>query len=262
MSTLDLYKYVKGEVYAAEKIPQPIPGTGIVNIVAPDGVTPIGYKSIKLYDDAVGTTELVLDTDFTIQEKDIEYSAKEGYDVYRSVQIINPAYQSAVFYADVDIVGAYTQYFPFPIGATYVQYATVEDSDPDVAMPEAESPEELYGGTWALLYDDEGIDFHTEGYDTTGDGASENRTNGLQLDNLQRITGTVGKTISASTADSSGAFTWTQLASNIYTGGGGGYNGNYTFDSANSPNARVSQTTAGRTTDRNRWMRLWLRTAL
>lgn len=108
MSTLDLYKYVKGEVFAASKIAQPIPGTGIVNIVAPDGVTPIGYKSIKLYDDAIGTTELVLDTDFTIQEKDIEYSAKEGYDVYRSVQIINAAYQSAVFYADYDCVGGYS----------------------------------------------------------------------------------------------------------------------------------------------------------
>ena len=110
MSTLDLYKYVKGEVFAASKIAQPIPGTGIVNIVAPDGVTPIGYKSIKLYDDAIGTTELVLDTDFTIQEKDIEYSAEEGYDVYRSVQIINAAYQSAVFYADYDCVGGYVQY--------------------------------------------------------------------------------------------------------------------------------------------------------
>lgn len=108
MSTLDLYKYVKGEVFAASKIAQPIPGTGIVNIVAPDGVTPIGYKSIKLYDDAIGTTELVLDTDFTIQEKDIEYSAEEGYDVYRSVQIINAAYQSAVFYADYDCVGGYS----------------------------------------------------------------------------------------------------------------------------------------------------------
>ena len=140
MSTLDLYKYVKGEVYAAEKIPQPIPGTGIVNIVAPDGVTPIGYKSIKLYDDAVGTTELVLGTDFTIQEKDIEYSAKEGYDVYRSVQIINPAYQSAVFYADYDCVGGYVRHPSKYVGEFFFSqfYEEISASFPNLLLTTAD----------------------------------------------------------------------------------------------------------------------------
>ena len=105
MSTTNMFKYVHGEVFEATKIAQPVPGTGIVNIVGSDGVTPIGFTSISLFDDSSGTTELVLDTDYTIQEKDIEHSDKEGVDIYRSVQIINAAYQSAVFYADFDAVG-------------------------------------------------------------------------------------------------------------------------------------------------------------
>ena len=182
MSTLDLYKHVKGEVYAASKIAQPIPGTGIVNIVAPDGVTPIGYKSIKLYDDAVGTTELVLDTDFTIQEKDIEYSAKEGYDVYRSVQIINASYQSAVFYADFDAVGGYVQYNAYPVGSFYTQYPDADSSVLATAFPDAYRPADMFGGTWVAQWDDEGIDFHTE---RTSDTGLQTRTDGKQADQFQ-----------------------------------------------------------------------------
>ena len=182
MSTTNMFKYVHGEVFEAEKIAQPVPGTGIVNIVGSDGVTPIGFTSISLFDDSSGTTELVLDTDYTIQEKDIEYSNKEGVDVYRSVQIINAAYQSAVFYADYDCVGGYVEYNPYPIGSFYTQYPDADSNDLAVAFPDAYRPADMYGGTWVAQWDDEGIDFHTERINDTG---LQTRTSGLQADQVQ-----------------------------------------------------------------------------
>ena len=136
MSTTNMFKYVHGEVFEAEKIAQPVPGTGIVNIVGSDGVTPIGFTSISLFDDSSGTTELVLDTDYTIQEKDIEYSNKEGVDVYRSVQIINAAYQSAVFYADYDCVGAYPRTPSKYVGELFYSqfYEEISSSFPNLLL--------------------------------------------------------------------------------------------------------------------------------
>ena len=182
MSTTNMFKYVHGEVFEAEKIAQPVPGTGIVNIVGSDGVTPIGFTSISLFDDSSGTTELVLDTDYTIQEKDIEYSNKEGVDVYRSVQIINPAYQSTVFYADFDAVGGYAEYNPYPVGSFYTQYPDADSSTLATAFPDAYRPADLFGGTWVAQWDDEGIDFHTE---RTSDTGLQTRTDGKQADQMQ-----------------------------------------------------------------------------
>ena len=252
MSTLDLYKYVKGEVFAASKIAQPIPGTGIVNIVAPDGVTPIGYKSIKLYDDAIGTTELVLDTDFTIQEKDIEYSAEEGYDVYRSVQIINAAYQSAVFYADYDCVGGYVEYNPYPIGSFYTQYPDADSSVLATAFPDAYRPADLFGGTWVAQWDDEGIDFHTE---RTSDTGLQTRTDGLQPDQGQQITGGNFSGGRASNAPEGGAIT--KVSTQQAWVAGTTEEQLYKFDSADSPGARTGTVTC----DSNRLVRIWKRTS-
>lgn len=245
MSTLDLYKYVKGEVFAASKIAQPIPGTGIVNIVAPDGVTPIGYKAIKLYDDAVGTTELVLDTDFTIQEKDIEYSAEEGYDVYRSVQIINPAYQSAVFYADYDCVGGYVQYNAYPVGSFYTQYPDADSSTLATAFPDAYRPADLFGGTWVAQWDTEGIDFHTE---RTNDTGLQTRTSGLQADQFQGHE-------HASTTNSADA----GITRYAHGTGGSGYTISTTSTVTDGTNGTPRTGTV--TCDSNRLVRIWKRTS-
>lgn len=245
MSTLDLYKHVKGEVFAASKIAQPIPGTGIVNIVAPDGVTPIGYKSIKLYDDAVGTTELVLDTDFTIQEKDIEYSAEEGYDVYRSVQIINAAYQSAVFYADYDCVGGYVEYNPYPIGSFYTQYPDADSSVLATAFPDASRPADMFGGTWEAQWDDEGIDFHTE---RTSDVGLQTRTDGLQADQMQ------GHFHNIPVNSKSGASKVSNYLANAFA--------NNTPSGSPIPDGTNGTPRTGTVTcDKNRLVRIWKRTA-
>jgi hypothetical protein len=263
MSTTDMYKYITGERFVASKIPQPIPGTAIVDIVGTDGITPIAFSDIKLYDDALGTTELVLDTDFTLQRLDSRLSGLEGESVYRAVQIINPIYQADVFYADFDAVGGYAQYPPviiYPVGATYTQYATEDSATANTAMPATLSPASLFGGTWALLYDDEGIDFHTEGYDTTAHGAYANRTAaGIQEDNFQAHlrdmdggTDSANKIGVSSSAGASG--TGNRVRINIYDYKI--FTSEYFAEGTNGTPRRGK-----RTTDRNRWMRLWERTA-
>jgi hypothetical protein len=184
MSTTDLYKYVSGETYTATKIAQPVSGTGIVDVYAPDGVTPVAFSDIKLYDDALGTTELVLDTDFTIPASgnDSRYSGLEGVPVYRKIQIINAAYQAAVFYADYDAVGAYVQYNPYPICSFYTQYPNADSNTLATAFPDAYRPADMFGGTWVAQWDDEGIDFHTERINDTG---LQARADGLQPDQFQ-----------------------------------------------------------------------------
>lgn len=107
MSTTDIYKYVHGETYTAEKIPQPIAGTGFVDVVGPDGITPLAFSAIALFDDAIGTTELTIDVDFEVGSEDARYTALESESVYRSIRILNAAYQSAVFYVDASVVGGY-----------------------------------------------------------------------------------------------------------------------------------------------------------
>lgn len=107
MSTTNMYKYVHGETYTASKIAQPVSGTGFVDIVGSDGVTPIAYTAIALFDDAIGTTELVIDVDFEVGSADARYTALEASTVYRQVRILNATYQSAVFYADFSAVGGY-----------------------------------------------------------------------------------------------------------------------------------------------------------
>lgn len=265
MSTTNMFKYVHGEVFEATKIAQPIPGTGIVNIVGSDGVTPIGFTSISLFADSSGTTELVLGTDFTIQEKDIEYSAREGVDVYRSVQIINPAYQSAVFYADFDAVGGYAEYNPYPVGSFYTQYPDADSNDLAVAFPDAYRPADLFGGTWVAQWDDEGIDFHTE---RTSDVGLQTRTDGKQADQMQQITGKIEFRRTGSTAQlatplepegalqgsaGTGASLGTCYPTNAVT-----HNmDRLFFNSAKSPGARTGTVTC----DANRLVRIWKRTA-
>ena len=68
-----------------------------------------------------------------------------------------------------------------PVGSQYHMVATVADNDPDVAFPASKRPEALWPGTtWALLWDDAGVFFRTEGGSHTA-----GRTDGLQEDQMQ-----------------------------------------------------------------------------
>lgn len=142
--------------------------------------------------------------------------------------------------------------FP-PVGFLYTQYATADSNNLAVAFPSEESPASLFGGTWQLLWDNEGIDFHTEGYN------GEPRVGGLQNDHLQEFWGNVG---------------WFGMA---YQGNGTGIlriGGPYpTFQndvigSSNSGDLRYLYMRLGyqsirrgpRTSDRNRLMRIWRKT--
>ncbi|MEI0447887.1 phage tail protein [Brachyspira intermedia] len=68
-----------------------------------------------------------------------------------------------------------------PIGSTYIQFA--ED---DGTFDASKSPEKLFGGTWQLKYNTESVFFRTE-----GSLSEEGRSNGIQQDAMQKLTGTI-----------------------------------------------------------------------
>jgi len=168
-------------------------------------------------------------------------------------------------YDDADIIN-----LAYPVGSTYTQYATVDSDVANTAMPATRAPTALFGGTWALMYDDEGIDFHTEGYDTVVHGRGQARqATGIARDEMQLLTGSAQSTATTNLLRSSAA----AVEGALGVGGAGTALTNrhdqsastdgraLVFNSSSSPNAKTSDATTGRTTDRNRWMRLWVRTA-
>jgi hypothetical protein len=239
-----MYKYVHGETYTASKIAQPIAGIGFVDIVGDDGVTPIAYTAIKLFDDAIGTTELVIDVDFEVGSADARYTALEASTVYRQVRILNATYQSAVFYADFSAVGGYVQHTTYPIGSFYTQYPDADSSVLATAFPDAYRPADLFGGTWVAQWDDEGIDFHTE---RTNDTGLQTRTDGLQADQLQGFVIQLGTTSDG--AFNYGRFTSMSTASALTSGPP-------VTDGTNG-----TPRTGTVTCDSNRLVRIWKRTA-
>lgn len=81
-----------------------------------------------------------------------------------------------------------------------------------------------------------------------GRGVDSGRSIGsAQLDQMQRLQGTFNA--SPYSIGRSGAFTYSPGAGSVGTGSGD--RGTYTFDSGNSPNARVSPDTTGETRPRN-----------
>ena len=153
-----------------------------------------------------------------------------------------------------------------PVGSQYHMVATVADNDPDIAFPTSKLPEALWPGTtWALLWDGEGVFFRTEGDSTTAD--NDGRVDGRQQDQMQRITGDAQRSgtsmgFSARGASYTGAFSAKGGLSTLWSdsGTGGGSNG-FDFNSADSPDARASATTAGETRPVNRLIRIYERTA-
>ena len=68
----------------------------------------------------------------------------------------------------------------YPIGSYYTQYAGNNN-----AFANAENPATLFGGTWSIMWNTEGMYFQTEG------GGSMARTNGVQQDAIRNITGKI-----------------------------------------------------------------------
>lgn len=103
-----------------------------------------------------------------------------------------------------------------PIGAYYTQYAKKDGSFDD-----NESPENLFGGTWQLMYADEGVGFITE-----GGFSNENRVNGIQQDAIKNITGSIYNIYSerqSSSNEQFGALSWAEntiYSMSVYSGKG------------------------------------------
>ena len=134
-----------------------------------------------------GGTTLVLDTDYTLDEADVLYSGAsyEAEPVFTKITINSLTYETGDLFVTYKAVLTYVTTSSvidiiYPIGSQYTMYAVAADNDPDVAFPVAERPATLYGGTWALLWDSEGVFFRTEGGSHTA-----GRTNGLQADQFQ-----------------------------------------------------------------------------
>lgn len=142
--------------------------------------------------------------------------------------------------------GSWSQIPPsLPVGATYIQF------------PGRPAPSTLFGGSWTAIFDNEGVFFRTPGGEASSFGA------GIQSDQMQRITGSVGNSrwrrarwwreVGALSAGPDGG--QNQNAS------GSGDSGSINFDSRNSPNSRASSVTSGETRPRNRTVRVWVRTS-
>ena len=211
-----------------------------------------------------GGTLLAESVDYEWAELDSFYSqpANEGVNVWTKINILASTYETGDLFVTYSAVLTYATTSAiidiiYPIGSQYTMYAVAADNDPDVAFPVAERPATLYGGTWALLWDSEGVFFRTEGDSTTAD--NDGRVDGLQADQMQRITGQLLRNYSPITP--SGAFSTVVEGNNLAAGANAFQASTVNFNSANSPDARASATTAGETRPVNRLFRIYRRTA-
>ena len=151
----------------------------------------------------------------------------------------------------------------YPVGYQYRMVAVAASDDPDVAFPPAERPENMWPDTtWERLWHLEGVFFRTEGDSTTAD--NDGRVDGLQADQMQRITGATARMtrVSSNTQlEDEGALSRVVASSASAPTSGSGASIRIAFDSAGSPDARASATTAGETRPVNRLERVYRRTA-
>lgn len=158
---------------------------------------------------------------------------------------------------------------PFPIGAFYTQYPNAASNTLATAFPSSQEPATLWGGTWALKWDSDGVFFRTEGDNGYSD-VTGGRSSGLQRDQGQKITGQITIISNDATrvgilAFESGALSRTgEDAPGLLDSSATGVTSrpqSLSFDSADSPDSRASATTAGETRPTNRLFRIWQRTA-
>lgn len=147
-----------------------------------------------------------------------------------------------------------------PVNSIYVQYPTEPSNTLSTAFPASHHPGTLFGGSWTLLWNGEGVFFRTEGTGATADNTG--RSNGRQQDQMQRVTGDFGNDairVHLTSGTNNGAFSRQNYGAAGPIGSGTGCR--YFFNSANSPNARASATNNGETRPVNRLMRVYRRTS-
>lgn len=158
---------------------------------------------------------------------------------------------------------AYTEIFP--IGAFFVQYPDAASDTDSIAFPVDKRPASLYGGTWSEVFNTEGVFFRTGGdggrVDITG-----GRSNGLQLDQMQRITGyyAADRFLRRGLENEikEGALSGEENVTGEHPRAAtGNQSGALIFNSADSPDARASANTAGENRPTNRLIKVWKRIA-
>ena len=144
----------------------------------------------------------------------------------------------------------------------------IQLSEPDGTFDEDEEPEVKFGGTWVLIFDDEGTFFKTEGHEPAqiyDSGELEDyRINGLRKDKSQLIYGSaMSRSIRGDVASlADGVFYWTVETGTSSVGTStSGTALRFHFLSRLSPNARTTVDYEGRTEPQNRLMRIWKRVA-
>lgn len=153
-----------------------------------------------------------------------------------------------------------------PIDSVYAQFPAAASNTESVAFPVADRPATKFGGTWTEIFTT------SDAFFKVGTTDHQARVNGLSPDQMQRMTGTLGQNETVGYGDFTvdfcfGAFSagednnYRPVAMPAPSPAGQGTSGYATFDSYNSPNARVSSTTAGVTEPRNYRMKIWKRTA-
>lgn len=143
-----------------------------------------------------------------------------------------------------------------PVGSWYVQYPSAKSDDEDTAFPESERPATLFGGTWTEMYGDEGIFFRTFG-------ESEERTDGLQMDAMQRITGTTGNAgIRGSGVTFTGVGVFYDMKVALSSTGENNLDTHRLgFDSSRSVSPNTAKTSNTETRGKNRLKKVWYREA-
>ena len=124
MSIKDIYEYKQGEYQDLTKIELSAAGTDDTTFLF-RGMEIAGYN-INLFDDAVGTTQLVLDTDYSLLFREVRVSALESVDVFAGYNVINVAYQSVSLFLDIRCVGGYTKF----TGGQYEEISTPQTITP------------------------------------------------------------------------------------------------------------------------------------
>jgi hypothetical protein len=164
-----------------------------------------------------------------------------------------------------------------PVGSTYFQVPSANSNTLETAFPEADEPGSIYGGTWSETWGDEGspCDFAAEGifFKTRGDvlsqtdGENNVRTSGLQTDAGQ------GWQLGAS-EDTTGARNYYGTTEDRDKSLSSGVGANYTnmqMGTAGQGNVKMLKAmndgtngdprTGKETRGRNRFIKVWKRTA-
>jgi hypothetical protein len=123
-----------------------------------------------------------------------------------------------------------------PVGSYYTQYPAAESNDFEAAFPAEERPDALFGGVWTMMFESERVFFRTGG----SLAADDQRTDGLQLDAMRRLTGWVGEILGDGTRGANHVIwmNFSPYSSPVPSGSGGSGVYRLNFDSEHGGFAR------------------------